>query len=266
MMLTSVRRFALQSYLSYRGLFLWLTPVSYVSNVVLRPVLAVIMFGFLAQYAIDEETARVYAVGLAGYSVGRIIAGGVMQSLYRDAAFGTLAAVYASPVNRGMLYFSRCILHVPNAILVAASVLVSAAVFLDLGFADVDWGGLVAAFAVMTFSTMLFSLFVATLILLSGTNWANWIIILDGLLLSLTGIIIPTAELPPVLFELGQMLPVTHGLDGLREAFAGGPISGYWPDLAREAILGLGYGVVGLLLFRLAEVQAKRRGVLARAG
>ncbi len=265
-MLSSVHRFALQSYLAYRGLFLWLTPVSYTSNILLRPVLAVMMFGFLAQYALDQETARGYAVGLAGYSVGRIIAGGVMQSLYRDAAFGTLAAVYASPVNRGMLYFSRCALHVPNAALVAASVLVSAALFLDLGFAQVDWGGLIAAFTVMTFSTMLFSLFVATLILLSGTGWANWIIILDGLLLSLTGVIIPTGELPVVLFELGQILPVTHGLDGLREAFAGGPASGYWPDLGREAILGVVYGIAGLLLFRLAEFQAKRRGVLARAG
>ena len=265
-MLTTVHRFALQSYLSYRGLFLWLTPVSYTSNVVLRPVLAVMMFGFLAQYALDEETARRYAVGLAGYSVGRIVAGGVMQSLYRDAAFGTLAAVYASPVNRAMLYFSRCVLHMPNAALVAVSVLVSAAIFLDLGFAQVDWGGLIAAFAVVTFSTMLFSLFVATLILLSGTGWGNWIIILDGLLLSLTGVIIPTSELPVVLFELGQILPVTHGLDGLREAFAGGPPSGYWPDLVREGALGLAYGVAGLLLFRLAEVQAKRRGVLARVG
>ncbi len=263
-MLNAVRSFTLQSYLSYRGLFLWLTPVSYTSNILLRPVLAVMMFGFLAQYALDEETARAYAVGLAGYSVGRIIAGGVMQSLYRDAAFGTLAAVYASPVNRATLYFSRCILHVPNAALVALSVLVSAALFLGLGFEQVDWGGLIAAFAVMTFSTMLFSLFVATLILLSGTGWANWIIILDGLLLSLTGVIIPTAELPAVLFELGQILPVTHGLDGLRVAFAGG--SGYWPDLGREAALGLGYGIVGLLLFRIAEVQAKRRGVLARVG
>lgn len=265
-MLTSARRLALQSYLSYRGLFLWLTPVSYASNVLLRPILAVMMFGFLAQYALDEETARGYAVGLAGYSVGRIIAGGVMQSLYRDAAFGTLAAVYASPVNRAMLYFSRCLLHAPNAALVAASVLVSAAVFLGLGFAQVDWGGLIAAFAVMTFSAMLFSLFTATLILLSGTGWANWIIILDGLLLSLTGVIIPTGELPVVLFELGQILPVTHGLEGLREAFAGGPASAYWPGLGREAILGLAYGVLGLALFRLAEVQAKRRGVLARAG
>lgn len=263
-MLSAMHRFALQSYLSYRGLFLWLTPVSYTSNILLRPVLAVMMFGFLAQYALDEETARGYAVGLAGYSVGRIIAGGVMQSLYRDAAFGTLAAVYASPVNRATLYFSRCVLHVPNAALVAASVLVSAAIFLGLGFEHVDWAGLVAAFAVITLSTMLFSLFVATLILLSGTGWANWITILDGLLLSLTGVIIPTGELPVVLFELGQILPVTHGLNGLREAFAGG--SGYWPDLAREAVLGLGYGVVGLLLFRLAEVQAKRRGVLARVG
>jgi ABC-type polysaccharide/polyol phosphate export permease len=263
-MLTTVQRFAVQSYLSYRGLFLWLTPVSYTSNVVLRPVLAVMMFGFLAQYALDQETARGYAVGLAGYSVGRIIAGGVMQSLYRDAAFGTLAAVYASPVNRAMLYFSRCVLHVPNAAFVAASVLISAALFLGLGFGQVDWGGTIAAFAAVTFSTMLFSLFVATLILLSGTGWANWIIILDGLLLSLTGVIIPVSELPPVLFELGQLLPVTHGLDGLREAFAGEP--GYWPDLAREAGLGLAYGVVGLLLFRLAEVQARRRGVLARVG
>ena len=263
-MLTAASRFAVQSYLSYRGLFLWLTPVSYVSNVVLRPVLAVMMFGFLAQYALDEETARGYAVGLGGLLRGADHRGGrdavaLPRRRLRDAGGGVRVA--GEP---GMLYFSRCLLHTPNAAFVAASVLVSAAIFLDLGFSQVDWGGLIATFAVMTFSTMLFSLFVATLILLSGTGWANWIIILDGLLLSLTGVIIPTAELPVVLFEIGQILPVTHGLDGLRAAFAGE--AGYWPDLAREAVLGLGYGVAGLLLFRLAEVQAKRRGVLARAG
>lgn len=128
-----------------------------------------------------------------------------------------LTAVYTSPVNRGILYFSCCVLHVPNAALIAASVLVSAA----LPWPQVLPGGLRQPSHHICHEDILDDAIVALCGYphpVSGTGWVNWIIILNGLL-SLTGIIIPITKLLPVLFKLGQILPVTHGLNGLIDRF-----------------------------------------------
>ena len=94
-------------------------------------------------------------------------------------------------------------------------------------------------------------------------DWFLFLSIGYGGLLGLTGVIIPVDRLPTVLEGLAQGLPITHGLQALRGAFAGESVAQVSSDLLLELAVAAAYAVVGLAVFTLMDRAARRRGILA---
>lgn len=61
---------------------------------------------------------------------------------------------------------------------------------------------------------------------------------------------------------LGEALPLTRSIEAARELAAGGGIIDSLPLLLQDLAVGLGYAVVGFILFSAIEVVARRRGTL----
>ena len=132
------KNFLLQSWLGYRGLFLWLNPIGYVSNVFLSPVFLVAIFGIVGHFAQDSEAAQAHMIGISVYSVALVTQGGVIQSMFYDRAFGTLSANFASTGSRLSIYLSRGLFHLPNGFLALVSSQLAAWLFLDLSFHGIN--------------------------------------------------------------------------------------------------------------------------------
>jgi ABC-2 type transport system permease protein len=81
-------------------------------------------------------------------------------------------------------------------------------------------------------------------------------------LLLASGANIPLEELPAWVGWIGQALPLTRSIAAARIVAGGGGLPEALPFLAGDAVVGLGYGVAGLLLLRWFEHQARRRGTL----
>jgi ABC-2 type transport system permease protein len=82
--------------------------------------------------------------------------------------------------------------------------------------------------------------------------------ILFGLLLLLCGADVPLHALPGPLARIGGWLPLTHGLAAARSLAGGAGLAAAGPALLTEVLLGIGYGVTGVLLLRLLEVRSRR--------
>ena len=264
-MSTYVTNIFTQAYLSYKGLFLWLNWHAYISNVFIRPVLFVAMFALLGRFAGDREAAEAYLIGMAAYSIPWILLGGLLQSFHYERAFGTLSFVFGSRGSRLINYFSRAGFHYPNAIISITASILFAWLFLNLNVGSVDWLAASCAVLLIAASCATLALFLGTFAIVFQ-DWFNTLAIASGLLLTLTGVIIPTAVMPGILGDVGRILPLTHGLAAFREAFDGAGVTSVGADLLRELFVGLGYAVAGYTLFRLLEAQAKRRGTLELAG
>jgi ABC-2 type transport system permease protein len=76
----------------------------------------------------------------------------------------------------------------------------------------------------------------------------------------LTGAIIPRSELPGVLRAVGEVMPVTHALEGTRKAYEGSSLGSIAGDIGLEALVALGYVVVGYVMFRVIETFQRRTG------
>ena len=213
--------FATQSRLVYAALFYWLYPWGYVSNVILAPLFQLLTFSLVATYATGAESAQRYMVGMITWAIVWIVISGILQSFAYDRGFGTLSLLFATPVSRlGALTSRAALAHPqrgdqrPRDDRPRGGVRRSRRLLARLGD---GWGrgrDDVARHARR-----------------SGWSWAA------GRRLRRTGSSptrprtrssshspvcwFPTSDLPPVAADVGVLLPLTHGVEALRQAFDG---------------------------------------------
>ncbi len=251
--------FFVQSYLSYRALFFWLNWPAYTGNVFLVPVLYITMLMLTGRFADSPLDSDYYVKGMAAYSTPFILIWGITQCNYYERVIGTLAHVLGSSGNRWLIYWSRGTMHFPNGMLTVATSLFFAWLFIGLDFSRTDWLTLVASILLIGFSCTAFALCVGVFAIVVR----DWLVIsagASGLLILFTGVVVPLDELPFSLHYLGDVMPLTHGVAAFREAFHGAAPSAVKGHLLWELSVGICYGLLGYLFFRLVETEARRRG------
>lgn len=256
-----MRNFLSQVYTTYTGLFGWLNWFSYISTVIFRPAVMVIIYTVLGRFAGSPEIIRSYAIGIAAYMMAVIILPGVTQCYTYDRFGGTLAFMFASPANRIENYIARAVLHYPNGLLSFIATLVTAWIMVGLDFASVNWGGFIIGTLVIALSITALGEFLGTFAIVLR-DWSNIQTVFVGLILILSGVIIPLDVFPGAIREIGKLLPVTNGLISLRSTFIGAPIADTSAYIVREMVTGLVYFTAGYIGFRMFETVARIKGTL----
>jgi ABC-2 type transport system permease protein len=255
-MLTTLWR---QCYLSYKGLFTWLNWPAYLSNVVLRPALMATMFGLTGRFARGEEAAFDYVIGMSAFSMMNILLAGLLQSFSGERSYGTLPLLFSSSGSRLQAFVTRSVMHYPNGLLNIAMGLIWAGLALSISFAGANWLAVVVGFLVLSFSATLFGLFLGNLAI-PFRNWNYFMAVSTAFWMVFTGVVIPRDTLPGGLYEVSEVMPMTHALEGIRAAFDGASLSEMGDDLLLELLVGACYAVTGYLLFRAIEKYAQRSG------
>ena len=260
-MVDRVQNFYLQAYLSYRGLFHWLTPFPYFSNIVLAPFLTLFNFILIGRFA-SFGNIDYFGIGMVVYAIVWIYVGGVTQSFSNDRSGGTLHLLFGSPASRASAYFARGLGHFYNGPLTAISTTLLAVLVIDLSVGDLNYLTYIVAVAVVSIGILMVSLLLGNFAALYQ-DWFLFSSIGYGSLLGLTGVIVPVDRLPRALEIIANGLPITHGLKALRGAFAGESVASVSSDLLLELAVAGCYAVVGLAVFVFIDRAARQRGILA---
>jgi ABC-2 type transport system permease protein len=258
-----MNNFMVQAYATYKGLFYWLTWISYITNVFLGPAIAVITYALLGQFAFDIEAARYYGLGIIMSQMAFVVVSGITQAYTYDRALGTISYFYISPAGRLANYLSRAAFHFPNGILVYATGLLTLRLLLNIDFSTTNWTAftlavLITAASISAFASLLgiFSIVIR--------DWVHAMVIATGILTVFTGIIIPVDIFPPVIRGFAAILPITNGLDAVRSAIAGSTAAEIYFNILQEAIVCIVYLATGFMGFIFFEKLAKRNGTLER--
>ena len=83
-----------------------------------------------------------------------------------------------------------------------------------------------------------------------------------GIIVGLTGVVVPVSDLPLVFEGIAHLLPMSHGLVALRDSLAGAGLGDVSGNLALEAAVAGGYALMGYIGFIFAERELKRRGTM----
>jgi ABC-2 type transport system permease protein len=254
-----MRVFLAAAYYGSRGYFAWMPPSIYVAQKLLVPLGQLALFSLIGSYG-GSQPLDFYLVGNA-ILIASAACIWLSVALAEERILGTLQLVSAAPANTIAVFTGRTVVQVVES----------------LGHVAIAFAWAVAVFGLALPASSIGSIFIIVVVgtaacagvgLLLGALSMVW---LDQnlasnavvfALLVLSGANIPRDELPPVLYDIGSLLPLTRSIDAARTVVSGGSLADALPAIAGELAVAAVYATLGFAIYRYLEVQARRRGTL----
>jgi ABC-2 type transport system permease protein len=247
--------------LSYKALFAWLRPVTYMASKVLMPLAQMFFFVFLGSYATGGTNTDFYIIGNAIQITAVSGIFGVTFSVGGDRDAGTLPYLFGTPANRFLIFFGRAFMHIIDGFIGVMIALTWGVLLMGLDLSRTDLPALGVTILIATFSTCGLGLLMGCLSLLTANvMFVNNFVYFS--LLVFSGANVEVTSLPAWMQFISSILPLTRGIAASRALAAGASFSEISPLLVSEFAIGLLYGLLGYVLFSWFETQAKQKGTL----
>lgn len=257
----NVRLFFQGAYLSYVALFAWLRPMTYLASKVAGPLGQILFFTFLGTYATGQESASFYVIGNAVQVAALSGIFGVTFSISGDRWAGTLPYLFGTPSNRLTLFVGRSLVHIIDGMLGVALGLMWGVLLLGLDLSQADPLALLLTILITSFSTSGMGLMLGSLSLITvNVMFINNTVYFLMLIFSGSNLALET--MPGWMQAISTGIPLTRGISAVRALIDGSRLADVSGLLFEEIGIGVLYIILGYLLFRWFERQAKRKGSL----
>lgn len=260
-MIEQLVRFSRMSLFVFRALYAWLNPASYLVIKFVVPFLQTSLFVYIAKFTIGPDGVAYVAIGNAVQLVALNTLMGIAITMVGEKWSGTFQLILTTPVNRGLIFANRGIIHVLDGVLGAVIGLVYAHVFFGVSFAQTDFLalGVVLFFSSLTLAGL--GLIIASLSLFLRT--VEPIMNVTYLFIFLVaGINFPVADLPRILQPFAYLIPLTYGVEAAREVISGASLATVSNLLLIMVALFLVQGGIGYWIFARFERLSKHYGTL----
>ncbi len=258
--MTSLRVIFVGGAIAYRGLFNWIHPAMYVPAVLGAPLFQILFFTYLGRFS-GLESDGFFVVGNALQACGMASIYGTTMVIANERWFGTLGPLLATPARRLPLFLGRALPFVASGFLVSAFGLAGGHLLLAFDPAPSALPALALIMVVTVTSCTAFGLLIGSWGLAARDSYlaAN---LAYFLMLLVCGTNVPLDALPAWLRAIGNLLPVTHGVEAARAVADGRSLASVSGALGREALVGFVYAVLAYTLFRFLERDSRRRASL----
>lgn len=257
----NLRLFLQGALLSYVALFRWLRPTTYLASKIVMPLGQILFFTFLGSFASGGKNTSFYVIGNAVQLAALSGVFGVTMSITGDRWEGTLPYLFGTPANRLAMFIGRALIHVFDGMIGVVVGLTWGVLLLNLDLTKADPAALAIVILITAFSTCGLGLMLGSLSLVTrNVMFVNNTVYF--LLLILSGSNVVLSNLPGWMQVISNLIPLTRGIASARLIIAGGDLSEISGLIGVELLIGVGYILVGYILFRWFETQAKRRGTL----
>lgn len=229
--------------------------------------------GLIGVFMAGDDPEKVHAsvlflvVGAVLWNFLRLLFFEVADAVAWERWEGTIEYTFMAPVYRLTHLAGQCVYAIVYGFLRSGIVLVSAVFFFDL---TLSGGNLVTAAVILAASSLSFlglGLMAAVFPLLSPEKGARATDILGTLFLLISGVYYDVSVLPDWLRPLSTVSPGTYALRSIRAALLdGASIAEVSGDLWILLVTGIIMIPLGLWIFHVAEVYAKKTGRLKRSG
>lgn len=255
--MNNLKIFLSSAVFSFRAQFDWLNPTMWLTMKFVLSLSQMAFFVFVGLFA--GAPIAFIAIGNALQSISWNTVFSVINITGHDKWDGTLPLVLATPVNRLPLFTGRAMIHVLDGLLSAAISFFFAAMIFGVDFGQTNAPALIVAVLLTAFTMAGFGLLIGGFCFFfrNPMVFAN---IFTFVLLIFCGVNFPVVNLPAAIQPVSYIFPLTHGLTAARNAIAGQNLLQIAPILAQQFIVGLAAIIIGYLLFRSFENNARKTG------
>ena len=255
-----IRLYFFQAWFSYRSLFAWSTPFSYMTSKFGFPFFAMLMFVFIGKFVGFADPMFIVIGNILMMPTTNGLYG-ISMTIGNERQFGAMSYLLGSPAPRAPLFMGRAFFHILDGFVTILVALPIAMLIFHVDFSEVNFLLLAFCLGFLSISTTGLGFIMGTISLLSQDGWM-FTNTLGQLLYILIGVNIPIENLPGILQPISGYLPLTRGIRATRMVLDGAA----WMDvthlLAGEFLITLVYIVFGYTLFRLVERASMSTGSL----
>jgi ABC-2 type transport system permease protein len=255
-----MRLFFVGGLLSYRALFNWIRPITYVTTMLGSPLFQILFFAYLGRFTgLRDDTYFVVGNAVQVSAMSGIYA--MTLTIANERYFGTLSPLLATPASRPPLFLGRALPVIANGLLVSVFGFAVGATFLDFELS----AGAIAPLAVVLVVTVSSCTGLGMLIGSIGLRARDVFFasnLVYFLMLLVCGVNIPPEELPAALEAISAVVPLTHGIEAAREVVAGASLGDVAGLVLTEAAIGAAYAAAAFGLFRWFELEGRRSAAL----
>ena len=180
---------------------------------------------------------------------------------------GTIEYTFMSPSSRITHLLGMGFYAVVYGVLQTALTLGVCYLFFDLDLSRANYGGALLVLVVCSVSLVGFGIVAAVLPLLSPEKGQQVSYIVSSVLLLVSGVYYDVSVLPNWMQAIATVSPVTYALEGGRAALLeGAGAAELWESIRVLLVMGVVFVPLGMWIFHLGEVYAKKTGKLKRSG
>ncbi|MEU5783355.1 ABC transporter permease [Micromonospora lupini] len=242
--------------LLYRSDFHW---QSWVLSWLQRLFFQVLFFGMLGQLVGGESAVRYLLIGNAVAAVA-IEATQTIGTPVLERGAGALPLLVSAPGSHIAALVARG-LYLPVTAVVSGGIVLTCAIpalGISLPWPRALWvfpGMLVIAFACYCYGTVFGALVL-------GARRFPWLLTNVSYLVLMTfcGVSVPVTFWPEPVQAIVQLLPVTHGLQGIRDLLDGEGFVAFLNGVCLELLVAGGWLALGVVLYRWMAESARRSG------
>ena len=259
--LYGIRRFAMQSWMSFRALFGWLNPMAYALIKIINPILQVVFFSILSQYVFKTNDITPWIIGNSILLCSKNAIYGVGSVLGNERNMGTLKLMIASPANKFCVFVGRGIMHIFDAMITVGVGLIVGWIWFGLSIPVDRLVIFVLALLISLYSAM----GIGQLISCIGLVYRDvhlFLNISEYMLMILTGASFPLSRLPSFMMAISRILPLTHGIQAARLIATYGALDQIQSLLFKEFMIGTIYILIGYVLLQYFEYQSRVKATL----
>jgi ABC-2 type transport system permease protein len=255
-----MRLFFAGGLLSYRALFNWIRPITYVTTMLGSPLFQILFFAYLGRFTgLRDDTYFVVGNAVQVSAMSGIYA--MTLTIANERYFGTLSPLLATPASRPALFLGRAMPVIANGLLVSVFGFAVGATFLHFELGAEAIAPLAVVLVVTVSSCTGLGMLIGSIGLRArDVFFASNLVYF--LMLLVCGVNIPPEELPAALEAISAVVPLTHGIEAARDVVAGAALGDVAGLVVTEAAIGAAYAAAAFGLFRFFEVEGRRSAAL----
>ncbi|HEY7706484.1 MAG TPA: ABC transporter permease [Gaiellaceae bacterium] len=258
--MTNVRVFFVGGYYAYRALFNWMHWTHYIPTMLGGPTFQLLFFVYVGRFA-GLEDDEFFVTGNAIHLSAMAGIFGMAMTIGGERWTQTLSPLMATPANRLAMFLGRALPLIANGIITSAFVFAIGWLLLDFDMAPSQIPALAVVIVASAFACTSLGLVVGAVGLRARDVFFLANIVVYTLLL-VCGANVPVDTLPGWLQTIASGVPLTHGIEASRQVADGAPLSAVDHLVWTELAIGAVYAAVGYTLFKLFELEGRRRASL----
>lgn len=258
-MQTNLRLFWSGARASWATYLVELTPTIFLGMRIPRILLQSLFFVYLAKAAGGEPLARFALIGNAVQIAVFMVMLSMEEVIESEKWNNTFQYLIAAPsswfptmLGKSMSYYGDALI----ASTVTFSVLIPV-LAIQISFLNLLSSVPVILISLASASALGWCIGAFSLPIRYGYMICNWF---AYAMIVFCGVNIPTSALPPAVQVIGNLLPVTHGLQAVRALIDGATYASVWPLIGKEILIAFIYSAVAWLTFGYRMRVTRQRG------